>query len=265
MSQPQFQPPSHNPYNPQNPYNPYTLPAPPQQQQQPGFSPPPAPEQPPMQAGPPTAQPPMQAGTPSAPPQSPAYPGPPPAPAAQQPTYQPYGPYPTPAPVPAYQPSPYGQQQPTTDGRPVGAILLALLASFIVSLLYTGLTLATYKDQSNTAAYVLYVTHAFVNGAVVGALAGKVGRSSTGARVGAAVIAPLGAVFGYTNAIPLIIADGRTPKAIQYMLEDDPFLPAKAWWGHSAGSTLVSLLGLLVAAVVAWGLAYVVGGRSRQA
>ncbi|MDQ0993399.1 hypothetical protein [Streptomyces sp. V3I7] len=267
MSQPQFQPPPHNPYNP------YLQPAPPQQQ--PGFGQPPVPQQQPIPTGVPTApaqppsypgtpppvhaQPPVQAGAmPPAPPQPLAFPGPGPMPApAQPPMYPPH-------PAPAYQVSPMGQPA-SGDGQPVGAVLLGLLASVIVSLLYTGLILAVYKDLSSTSAYVLYIAHAFINGAVVGALAGQVGRSSGGARVGAAIIAPVGAFFGYTNAIPLIIADGRTPSAIQFMLESDPLLPAKAWWGSSAGSTVVSLIGLVVAAVAAWSIAYAIGNRNHQA
>lgn len=158
-------------------------------------------------------------------------------------------------------------QQPNagSPGSPVGAVFLGSFASVVVSLIYSGLILVTYKDQSETVAHTLYVAHALLNGVVVGALAGLVGRRSNGARVGAAIIAPLGAFFGFTNAIPLITAESQAPSAIGDMLEHDPFFPAEVWWGSSNDSTWISLLGLVVAAAAAFGLAYAVGNRGRRA
>lgn len=160
----------------------------------------------------------------------------------------------------------YGQQQLNTTqvGHPVGAVFLGFFASVVVSLLYSVLNMATYKDQSETAAHVLYVAHALLNGVVVGVLVGLVGRRSTGASICAAVIAPLGAFFGYTNSIPLIIADSQGTSAFGDMMEEVPFLPAKSWWATQYDSRLISLLGLLVAALAAWALAYAVGKRRSQ-
>ncbi|MFJ9589879.1 hypothetical protein [Streptomyces acidicola] len=168
-------------------------------------------------------------------------------------------------PGPSYQAPPFGQQPNTAGGNPVGAVLLGFFASVVVSLIYSGVIFATYKDQSETAAHTLYIGHALLNGVVVGALAGLVGGRGNGARIGAAVIAPLGAFFGYTNAVPLVIADSQTPSVVWDMLENEPFFPAKAWWGSANDSTWISLLGLVVAAAAAWGLAYAVGNRGRRA
>ncbi|MER6999759.1 hypothetical protein [Streptomyces sp. NPDC000410] len=188
-------------------------------------------------------------------------PGQPPMPPAQPPMQpwqqpqmqmQPGQPYPP-------QPAPFGQQP--RSGHPVGASFLGFLASVVVSVIYTGITLATYEEQSAETAHTLYVLHGLLNGAAVGVLIGLVGRRSTGAQISGAVIAPLGTFFGYTNAIPLIIADGQGVPAIGDMMEVDPFIPAKAWWGSQSGTEWLSLLGLAVAAAAAWGLAYVIGKR----
>jgi hypothetical protein len=152
-----------------------------------------------------------------------------------------------------------------STGSPVGGVVLGFLVSFVVSLLYSGTVLLTYKDQSETVAHSLYVGHALLNGVIVGALAGMVGGSSNGVRIGAAVIAPLGAFFGYTNSVPLIIAESQAPYVVWDMLQNEPFFPAKAWWGSSNDSEWISLLGLVVAAAAAWGLAYVTGNRRRRA
>ncbi|MBA2944920.1 hypothetical protein H1D24_03535 [Streptomyces sp. PSKA28] len=207
-------------------------------------------------------------------------------PPPQPPQHNPYNPYSQPAPPqqqPGFGPPPVPGQPPiqpmqagppyeapsfrqqTNAGNPVGAVLLGLFASVVVSLIYSGLILATYKDQSQTTAHTLYVAHALLNGVVVGALVGLVGRRSNGARIGAAVIAALGAFFGYTNAIPLIIAESETPRAVADMVQWDTFLPAELWWGSQSGTTWISLLGLVVAAASAWGLAYAVGNRGRGA
>jgi hypothetical protein len=166
-------------------------------------------------------------------------------------------------PGPPFQAPPFGQQ-PNASGHPVGAVFLGFFASVVVSLIYSVLIVATYQDQSETTAQTLYVAHALLNGVVVGALVGLVGRRSNGARIGAAIIAPLGAFFGFTNSIPLIIADSQGTPAIGDMMEDVPFLPAKTWWGSQGDTTWVSLLGLVVAAAAAWALAYAVGNKRRQ-
>ncbi|MET9457081.1 hypothetical protein ABZY05_18630 [Streptomyces canus] len=191
-----------------------------------------------------------------------------PAPPQQQPEF---GPSPVPGqppmhPTPAFQPpQPLGQRL-ATGGNPVGAIVLGLTASVFVALLYTGLIAATYKEQSVTVANILYLAHALINGAVVGFLVGSVGRGHNGAGIGGAVIAALGTFFGYTNAIPLVFAVEETPKAAFDLLEHEPLLPAKLWWHNNTdGVDWLNLLGLVLAAAVAWGLCYVVGKRRHQA
>ncbi|MEU9169953.1 glycine zipper domain-containing protein [Streptomyces sp. NPDC048420] len=209
--------------------------------------------------------------------QPPPYP-PPPQPqqqpqGIQNPYLQPgYGPSPVPGQAPSYpapafpppQPQPFAQR-PATGGNPVGAIVLGLAVSVLVSLLYTGLIAATYKEQSVTVANTLYLAHALVNGAVVGALIGRMAGRNTGAAIGAAVTGALGAFFGYVNALPLIIAVEETPLAAWQFLQAEPFFPAKAWWNDEAsgGVDWFSPLGLVVAGVAAWGLAYAIGNRRR--
>jgi hypothetical protein len=169
--------------------------------------------------------------------------------------------------APPFQAPPFGPQLNTQGGggQPVGAVFLGFFASVVVSLLYSVLNMATYEGQTYAVAHSLYLGHALLNGVVVGLLIGLVGRRSSGAWICAAVIAPLGAFFGYTNSIPLIIADGQGTPAIGDMMEEAPFLPAKAWWGSEYDVRLISLLGLLVAALAAWALAYAVGKRRSQA
>jgi hypothetical protein len=169
-------------------------------------------------------------------------------------------------PGPPFQAPPFGQR-PNASGNPVGAVFLGLLVSLVVSLLYTGVTLATYKDQSYATANVLYLAHALLNGAVVGALVGKVAHGSNGARIGGAVIAALGTFFGYANVLPLIIAKEQSAMALKNLLEAEPFFPAKAWWqdNNNGGVDWLNLLGLLVAAAAAWGIAYLVGNKRRPA
>ncbi|SOD85036.1 hypothetical protein [Streptomyces sp. Ag109_G2-15] len=175
-----------------------------------------------------------------------------PAPPFQTPPFQ----------QPPFQQPPFGQR-PNAGGNPVGAVFLGFVVSVVVSGVYSGINLATYKEQSLTVANALYLAHALLNGAIVGCLVGLVGRRSNGARIGAAVIAALGAFFGYTNSLPLIIADAQTPSVVGDLLSDDPFFPAKAWWSSEAhgGVDWYSPLGLVLAAAAAWGLAYVVGNR----
>ncbi|BBC29598.1 hypothetical protein SGFS_008920 [Streptomyces graminofaciens] len=169
-------------------------------------------------------------------------------------------------PTPPFQPGPIGQR-PNRGGHPVGAVLLGFGVSVLVSLLYAGVNVATYKDQSITTANVLYVGHALLNGAIVGSLVGLVGGRSSGARIGAAVVAVLGAFFGYTNSLPLIVAVEETPTAAWDLLSYEPFFPAKAWWTSEidGGVDWFSPLGLVVAAATAWGLAHVVGAKRRRA
>lgn len=248
MSQPPFQPPqqpSQPPQAPQYPANPYAQPAPPAPQQpSQGFGPPAAPQQPPMHAGPAPVpgQPPVYGG-PQAFPGQPGYPM---------------------QPAPPFQAAPFGQQRSTASGNPVGAVLLGLLVSLVVSLLYSGLIMATYKDQSDSTVRVLYFAHALLNGALVGALVGKVGHRSNGAKVGGAVVAALGAFFGYANAIPFIVVNSSSVQTLRDLLENDPFFPAKAWWHGSSGNGGVDwlhLLGLLVAAAATWGIAHLIGNK----
>lgn len=192
----------------------------------------------------------------------------------QPPPYNPYNqPPPLPPTPPGYgapqqpyagqpyppQPMPYGQQE--RRGHPVGAFFLGYFASVVVSLAYSVLVWATYEDQTKDAAQIMYIAHALLNGAVVGALIGLVARRSGGAWVSGALIAPLGVFFGYTNSVPMIIADISGMAAIGDMLEDDPFIPAKAWWGSYGDTEWISLLGLALAAAMAWLLAFATGRR----
>ncbi|MER5865169.1 hypothetical protein [Kitasatospora sp. NPDC002040] len=207
-----------------NPYN--QAPIPPQAplpQQPPGFGPPPG------YPGP-----------------APGYPGPPPV--------QPGPPYP-------FHPAPSGAAPRT--GSSVGAFFLGLLGSFLVSALYIGVVVATYQHQSENARHTLYLAHALINGAVVGLLSGLVGRRRTGARICAAVVAPLGAFFGYTNSVVMVFAYSGGYHAVEHMLKFVPILPARSWWGSQSGSEWVAVLGLLLAAGTAWTLTYLVGRRRR--
>ncbi|WP_244187887.1 hypothetical protein [Streptomyces regalis] len=168
-------------------------------------------------------------------------------------------------PAPHFQ-APHFGQRPTASGHPVGAVFLAFFISVIVSMIYSGLILATYKDLTLTTANALYLGHALLNGAIVGALVGSVGHRNTGAWIWGAVIAALAAFFGYANAWPLILADAQSPGAVWDMVRYDAFLPARAWWNDesSGGVDWFSPLGLLVAAAAAWGLAYLIGNKRRQ-
>ncbi|MGW1028632.1 hypothetical protein ACWD4J_33945 [Streptomyces sp. NPDC002577] len=216
---------------------------------QPPFQPPPPPQRPPQVAYNPYNEP----GGPQQPPQ-PRF-GPPPPVPGQPPMY----------PAPPFQAPPFGQQ-PNAGGNPVGAVFLGFFASVVVSLLYSGLILATYKEQSVATANALYLTHALLNGAIVGSLVGSMAHRSNGSRISGAVIAALGAFFGYANALPLIIATNQTSTALRDLLEAEPFFPAKAWWTDEAtgGVDWFSPLGLVVAAAAAWGLAYLIGNKRRQ-
>lgn len=188
--------------------------------------------------------------------------GAPPAPG--QPPMHPMQPMHPMHPGPPFQ-APFGQR-PSTSGHPVGAVFLGLFASVIVSLLYSGLILATYKDQSTTTANTVYLGHALLNGAVVGWLIGLVGHRNTAAHVWGAVIAALGTFFGYTNAIVLVFADNDGAGAVWDLVRYEPFWPAKLWWTDNTPGSVdwFSPLGLVLAAAAAWGLAHLIGNRRRQ-
>ncbi|MET9832351.1 hypothetical protein ABZ078_24325 [Streptomyces sp. NPDC006385] len=145
--------------------------------------------------------------------------------------------------------------------------MLGFFVSVIVSLLYSGLITLTYQDLTFVTANTFYLGHALLNGAVVGALVGAVGHRNHGAWICGAVIAALGAFFGYTNAWPLVLASERGGGAVWDMLRYDALLPARSWWNDesSGGVDWFSPLGLLVAAGAAFGLAYLIGNKRRQA
>ncbi|MFH0519042.1 hypothetical protein ACHBTE_17975 [Streptomyces sp. M41] len=167
--------------------------------------------------------------------------------------------------APHFQAAPPFGQRPNASGHPVGAVFLSFFISVIVSMLYSGLILATYEDLTVTTANTLYLGHALLNGAIVGFLIGKVGHRNTGAWIMGAVIAALGAFFGHTNAFPLVLADGQSPSAIWDLVRYEPFWPAKAWWIDESTDAVdwFSPLGLVVAAAAAWGIAYLIGNKRR--
>ncbi|QNE76965.1 hypothetical protein F0344_22190 [Streptomyces finlayi] len=180
------------------------------------------------------------------------YAGQPPMQSWQQPPMPPGQPYPQ-------QPMPFGQRE--QRGHPVGAFFLGYFASVVVSLAYSVLVLATYEDQTRNTPQILYIAHALLNGAIVGTLIGLMARRRSGAWISGAVIAPLGVFFGHTNAVPMIIADISGMAAVGDMMEDDPFIPAKVWWGSHGDTEWISLLGLVLAAAMAWLLAFATGRR----
>lgn len=208
-----------------------------QPQYNPGSQPPPVPPQPP------------------GPPQGFGAPAPAPAPGQfpMQPGYQ--------YPAAPYAPYPYGQQP--NSGKPVAAFFLGLLFSVALASLYSLVIYASYEDTSQDVARVLYVAHALLNAAAVGTVVGLVARGRVGAHISGAVVAMLGAFFGYTNGVALIFTDVGGMSTFSDMMEDDPFTPAKAWWGDPSDPELISLFGLLVAGVVAWGMAFLIGRRRR--
>ncbi|MDI3388374.1 hypothetical protein QIS99_19515 [Streptomyces sp. B-S-A8] len=223
--------------------------APPPMPPQPPAGPPPgAPAGPPpgppqgMPQGPPQGMPPQGVPPQGMPPQG--FPGQPPAP-------------------PQFQggPMPYPPQRTGSPGSPVGAFFLGLLVSFVISLIYVVVIFASYKSLTDEAAgYALYYGHALLNGAAVGAVAGLVGRRSNGAHVSAGIIGALGAFFGSTNAFVALYLDtpGSSPT---FLLREMPFFPAQAWWGPDAGSGMLALLGLVLAAGAGWGIARLTGSR----
>ncbi|GAA1408367.1 hypothetical protein GCM10009639_58020 [Kitasatospora putterlickiae] len=238
------QPPQY-PYGPNDPY-----------QQSP-----PMPQQPPV---PPQQPPPHQPPLP--PQQPPAYGTPQPFPAQPYPG-QPYPAQPYPAqPYPA-QPYPGGPglyAPPRTSGSPGGAFVLGFVASVVVAAIYSAIAVFTFDDyESRTTVHTYYLVHAFLNGAVVGLLVGLVGRRSPGAWIAGAVVAVLGAFFGYVNAIPFMVLRDSGVDGLEYMLENEPFGPVKGWWGGWDGTEWISLLGLAIAALAAWGTAFLTGRNRR--
>ncbi|MDI3420826.1 hypothetical protein [Streptomyces luteolus] len=237
------------------PWQPASQPQPPQpdsgnpyaQPSGPG-APPPMPPQPPV--GPPPGGP---AGPPPGPPQGvpqQGFPGQPPVPpqfAGQ------------PGPMQGGMPQHYPPQR--GGGSPVGAFFLGLLVSIVVSLIYVGIIFASYENLTDEATgRALYFGHAVLNGAAVGAVAGLVGRRSSGAHISAGIIAMLGAFFAQTNAIVFVQLDVSNGDFL-YILKEAPFFPAEAWWGPDAGSGMLSLLGLVLAAAAGWGIARLAGSR----
>jgi hypothetical protein len=229
MSQPQFQPPQpgQQPQQPPQPpqYNPYAG-GPAMPQQPPG----PAPAAPPQMPMQPPMQPPMQQGWPG-----------------QQP-------------LPGFPMQP-GQPQPRS-GSPAGAIFLALLVSFLVTLLYAGGRAAAWQViTTNAAAIGVWALAILVNGAAVGLVAGKVGGSGTGTRVGAVIVAVLGAFFSSANAAVGMVISVQGWSNFVWAWKNDPFFPAKAWWGIELH--WLSVLGLVVAGGLAFVLAFAVGRKRR--
>ncbi|MBT2491149.1 hypothetical protein J7E96_22015 [Streptomyces sp. ISL-96] len=156
--------------------------------------------------------------------------------------------------------APYGPRP--RSGNPVGAFFLGLLVSMVIAALYSFVLYATYEDLTKNTGLTLYVVHALLNGAAVGAVVGLVGRSSVGARIGGVIVAMLGTFFGDTNGVVLITADTGF-YAFKSMMQDSPFYPAEAWWGSGTDGEWHALLGLVAAAAAAWGLAFLIG-RSRR-
>ncbi|RPF36727.1 hypothetical protein EDD92_6772 [Streptomyces sp. TLI_185] len=190
------------------------------------------------------------------------YSGPSPVPQGQPPV-QPGYPM---QPGPPFQTPPFGQR-PNASGNPAGAVFLALLVSFVISLVFSGLLVVIGEHLTFGTSTALYLAYALLNGAIVGALIGKVAHRSNGAWICGAVIAALGAFFGWANSLPMYIVKEKGFFGIRDMLEYDPFFPAKAWWNDEThgGVDWTSPLGLVLAAAAAWGIAYLVGNKRRQA
>lgn len=169
-------------------------------------------------------------------------------------------------PTPPFQAAPFGQR-PSAGGNPAGAVFLGLLVSFVVSLVFSGLIVVIGEHLTFGTSTALYLAYALLSGAVVGALIGRVGHRSNGARICGAVIAALGAFFGWANFLPMYIVKEKGYFGIKDMLEYEPFLPAKAWWNDEAhgGVDWTSPLALVLAAAAAWGIAYLIGNRRRSA
>ncbi|MFF8770713.1 hypothetical protein [Kitasatospora sp. NPDC015120] len=188
----------------------------------------------------------------------------------QPPAYGVAQPYPgQPYPGPPYQGQPYPGQAapyapPRSSGSPVGAFFLGFAVSLVVAAIYSAIFVFTFGDhRSRGGVHTLYLAHALVNGAAVGLLVGLVGRRSPGAWIAGAVVAALGAFFGYANAVPFLVLRDSGADGLRFMLEHEPFGPAKAWWGGWDGSEWISLAGLAIAALAAWGIAFLTGRNRR--
>ncbi|MGW0733479.1 hypothetical protein [Streptomyces sp. NPDC002851] len=162
------------------------------------------------------------------------------------------------------QPYPYpgqpGQRSAPSAGAAVGAFFLALLASVVVSVIYSLVMFFMREDTTLGTATTLYLVHAAVNAAIAGALAGLVGRRSNGAHIGAGIVGVLGAFFGFTNGVFFVLMDAPGSDPF-FLLKEEPFLPAQIWWDSFDQNPLVPLLGLLIAAAAGWGIARLTGSR----
>ncbi|MFR9756617.1 hypothetical protein [Streptomyces sp. TR06-5] len=147
------------------------------------------------------------------------------------------------------------------SGSPVGAFFLGLLASFAVALVFSVLNALLVLDQSRTAVNTVYIVHGLLNGAVVGWLVALVGRRSTGAHAGGAVVATLGAFFGFTNSIAVLNIVNGGLWGFFDLLSYDPLWPATAWWGLDGLGHALALVGLAAAAGSAWGTAHLVSRK----
>ncbi|THA25079.1 hypothetical protein E4198_10365 [Streptomyces sp. RKND-216] len=163
--------------------------------------------------------------------------------------------------APGQMPFPGGPMQQSQRGSSAGAFFLGLLTSFVVATLYTLLFAFTHADASRAVVNGFFFAHAVVNGAVVGWLVGLVGRRRTAAHVCGAVVAALGSFFGFANAMPVIIWKVAGFEAVFDMLKMNPNYPLEAWWGPDGTGHFVALLGLVVAAAAAWGVAFAVGRK----
>ncbi|WP_419997354.1 hypothetical protein [Streptomyces boninensis] len=157
----------------------------------------------------------------------------------------------------AYQPG--FPPPPPRRGNPVGAFFLALLVSVVLSGIYSMILLASYEDLSKVGLKTSYVIFGLVLALAVGAVAGKVGGPSTGAHICAAVLAALGAFFGFTNGYVAILIDAADFDLLGDMLEEKPFFPAEAWWKGLKAA--IALPGIFLAAIGTWGMAHLTGKR----
>ncbi|MFB7470458.1 hypothetical protein [Kitasatospora sp. NPDC056184] len=172
--------------------------------------------------------------------------------------------YGAPQPFPG-QPCPVRPAPRPSPGSPVGALVLGFIASVVVAAVYTAIIVFTYEDyyRSTNTVHTLYLGHALVNGTVVGLLVGLVGRRSQGAWTAGAVVAALGAFFGYADAVPFVVLRADGIDALRRMLETEPYAPVEVWWGSWSGTEVISVLGLVVAAAAAWTVACLTG-RGRR-
>lgn len=238
--------------------------APPQPQQAPQGQQPPMPQQAPgVGAPPPMPGQPPAGGQPPMPGQSPmgGQPGAPAQPYGQgQPPHMQQG-WPGQQMPGAYPGHPAAGVRQPGSGNPTSAFFLGLLASFVVSAIYSAINAATLTELSYGMVNTLLIGHGLVNGAVVGWLVGLVGRRSTGAHIGGAVVAMLGAFFGFVNAVPFALYELVGFQNPFELVKHMPEMPVEVWWGGDGVGHLLSILSLLAAAGAAWGVAYLVGRR----